>query len=296
MFIIDPEKITLDQLKDYNFYIALHDLVLSYNLAAEIQGAQDLYNKLLSLLQKVDFSFSPELLRKYKKLSVLLQFVSLPNQKDEVISGLFKENLLTAIYHGIDVQAKIELHMLVFSTNAMAEQLSRIILKALSENGERIGKKFLAIKGELKPLEPVIKNWLKDYINSSANYKVRDDLSLGLYINQSKNIKQLSKKEIEVLIPIIKIYNFLTFPSANMKVAIITGHAAPSTIVGEKITQSIESYQDKPEISIQRKEKSIKEGELKQLASQYPPGSLERKAVEEELRKMEGGGGKGRTR
>jgi len=296
MFIIDPEKITLDQLKDYNFYIALHDLVLSYNLAAEIQGAQDLYNKLLSLLQKVDFSFSPELLRKYKKLSVLLQFVSLPNQKDEVISGLFKENLLTAIYHGIDVQAKIELHMLVFSTNAMAEQLSRIILKALSENGERIGKKFLAIKGELKPLEPVIKNWLKDYINSSANYKVRDDLSLGLYINQSKSIKQLSKKEIEVLIPIIKIYNFLTFPSANMKVAIITGHAAPSTIVGEKITQSIESYQDKPEISIQRKEKSIKEGELKQLASQYPPGSLERKAVEEELRKMEGGGGKGRTR
>jgi len=293
MFIIDSEKIILSELKDHDIYLALHDLVLSFDLAGEIGEAQGLYNKLTLLLKGAGSDFDQELLGKYKKLLVLLQFISLPLQTDEVISKLFKENLLIAIYHGIDVKGKIELYIMFFSTNDFAERLSRIILKSLSENSERIGGKSLEIKGELKPLDPLVKNWLKDYINFSVNYRIRDDLSLSIYINQSKNIKQLSKKEVEVIIAIIKIYNFLHFPSAEKSEVKATGHV-PTIVSSQQKVVEIDKSGDifKPAVKANKARgananKAMDDlTELRELAAGYPPGSLERKAVEEEIGKV----------
>ena len=293
MFIIDSEEITSSELKDYNTYVWLHDLALSFDLADEVQDARNLYNKLLLLLKGAESIIGQELLHKYKKLLVLLQFISLPTQTDEVINKLFKENLLMAIYHGVDVKDKIELYMLFYSTNSMAEQLSRIILKSLSENNERIGGKSLEIKGELKPLEPLVKNWLKDYINFSVNYKIRDNLSLSSYINQNKNIRQLLKKEIEVIVAIIKIHNFLRFPSSEKTEVKATGHI-PAIITSLPETKEINKIGSiaKPAPGVNQAERVSADGiinnlaELQQLALKYPVGSFERKAVEEEIEKL----------
>ncbi len=88
--------------------------------------------------------------------------------------------------------------------------------KSLEKNSELLGRVniTLILSGEEKKVEQTIKNWLIDY-NSSEHPNLEIQKRGGYeqinYINHSQNVRILSKEEKDVLMVILKFYDWLKF-------------------------------------------------------------------------------------
>lgn len=158
------------------------------------------------------------------------------------------------------------------------EKFKRDLESALYNNQEKLTYKTFKLNG--KPERPTVASWLKYFIRKNGS-GIFDNLSLADFINNSENAKILNSEEKERLTRLLKLYRNLKFFFT------IFSNRPPEEWIIVPLTQvkeeKVKARTVKP---VKSREEEMAEG-LKIMAAQYQPGSLERKAIEEEIKKLE---------
>ena len=179
----------------------------------------------------------------------------------------------------------------------------------LSNENVLTGKDFFL---GAKPTRPTVGNWIKYFIEESSS-DFFDSIVLTKFLTDAKNVKVLDSKEKESVKKVINLYRNLKFYPESMpndtgenwqilpfeipaNQPDLSEEAAPKEIE-EKELPKIEVKKVEPivekdfseeimptKINILDKDKELLD--LKDLLSQYQVGSLERRVVEEEIKKL----------
>jgi len=237
---------------------------------------------------------SPALFIIYYNYLVAVKYVILFDLEEKEIVQLIRENFDFVLNHPeYDLESKIRYKIRSINDLGQRDVFKGEIRQALLECNIKFSGGKITI-GSLSQ-EATVANWLKDYYTKVGIGKA-DTLKLNEYL-LNNNVKPLSPEER------IKLKSLLGF-FENMKVSSVKFPMFDESFVavlpsGEinlisygrvekippevlKIYSEIENLTDQAE----RNAGGVGLDDLKQLTNQYPAGSLERKAVEEELRKL----------
>lgn len=270
--------------------------------------------ELLVVLMQV-FSHNPEfknvnpaLFNIYHNYSVAVKYVVLHELEEKEIIELMRENFNFILNHPeYDLDLKIKYKIRDINDLDRRDDFKKEIRQVLLECNTPFGKSKLLINGQLH--EATVANWLKNYYVEAGMGKV-DSVKLSEHLASNKNIKLLSPAEQTVLKNLLRFFDDMKVSSVKFpifeesfvavlpdgEINIISGGKAekipPQTLrLYEKVNNLTKSaVVGRPGSTA----KSVQNGnltELRELAAKYPPGSIERKAVEEEMRKMERGRG-----
>ena len=294
-------KITLDNLRNPEVFNRIKELVEEIDIYYFIKEANYLLADLVKLLDKYKelAQSEPRLFKDYQRLVVYLKFLALLSQPINEIEGLFKKHLLIAIVKKIDLKESLRLLFLVLRDEDTGDKARRSIIKAIEMNEEKIGKDNFTGGADRLPAHPYVKNWLRDY-NAffSTGQATRGELEQATYLSQNKNVQKLNQAEREILTGVIQLYDYLRFPEEEKKVVKATGRVR-ATIPSPPKTEEKNRANNisapfattkivKPETEAASRETLAVE-DLEQLAAAYPPGSFERKVIEEEIERMSAG-------
>ncbi len=163
-------------------------------------------------------------------------------------------------------------------------------------------------------MSPTISAWLKDFIKKNGS-NLFDDIVLAQYLNTSENARKLNAKEKELLSSLIRLYKNVAFFPESMsdlppqkwqifpfddseywqEVETLTKNGAkPSE---SELGQDLSNFSDEDVLSEKgtsdlednKEEKRQADPELQnlqELLASFPPASLERKAIAEEIRRL----------
>lgn len=299
-------EITEEQLKNKDFleeikgkagyYMFYDEATEAYHLAKELEESLD---KIKDFKDKY-FDFFV----RYKKIIHRLKWIGLPIMTENMALDMFKYHF-TEIFHISDfapgeLWRKLKVILLAIIVYQDRDKFKKNLREALLNSNEKLTGKKLIINNQEKI--PTVGNWLLDYNRSLGTGKV-DNLKRIQYFTNNNNIKILDEQEKARVKILLDLYEKLKLSSLtlegleedipvdddNMKGIIRGGVFEPIKEAEErKITEIILRGSRKGE-SIKEKKVEGEESEtveLEKMLSQYPEGSLERKAVEEELRKL----------
>jgi hypothetical protein len=150
-------------------------------------------------------------------------------------------------------------------------EFKQSLQNALFSNQENLTDKYVILDNRNQP--PTVANWLKDFITMQGTNNF-NELMLSQYLIRSQNARNLGPKEKEVLRKLLILYKNVKFFPDSMK-----------DIPPDK-WEIIPVDHDAVEIKFKKNSDGYSEIELKKIADNYAPGSLERRAVEEEIRKL----------
>ncbi|NTU98530.1 hypothetical protein HGA64_00775 [Candidatus Falkowbacteria bacterium] len=173
------------------------------------------------------------------------------------------------------------------------------LIKALSDNQENITKNEIMLSG--KVVKGSIENWLKDLFQKSGGGNF-DNLKMTEYLTNSENTKKLSAEEREVLGTLFKTYrNLRYFPESMNGLPPEQWYIIPMA-KSEQEEQEDEVVEVVPAVGapepvnvpeappepapIPVNPNANRLAELNDLANRYAPGSMERRAIEEEIGKL----------
>ncbi len=172
--------------------------------------------------------------------------------------------------------------------------------RVLLGNEERLSSNHLTLDG--REVAPTISNWLKDFIKVNGS-EIFDELVLAQYLSTAPNAKNLSRIEKDLLRKLLQLYRNLSFfPESMANRAVEEWQIIPAErLVGPKIvvdaleeegenhrlqTQATKPIERKPSaVSVAPKILSPLE-ELSADLPNYTPGSLEYKAVAQEIERL----------
>lgn len=183
---------------------------------------------------------------------------------------------------------------------SLAEDLSfrDALLKSFFDNQEILFDEDMETKGQKS--KSTIANWLKDFSENSPSEV--NNLSIANYLTNSPNAKNLKEEDKEVLKRLLTIYvNLRNFQKNDPKLPLDQWRILPDNkveITEEKAEEkkptlpAPENIPSKPVDSISSKKevnpkRLPKIQELKEMAEKYPVGSLERKAIETEIKRIQ---------
>ena len=258
------------------------------------RGAYEYYKGLKNFIEKTNLKqVDPKIYNSSYEYLVRLKFLSLTFFDDwREIEELLK-NHFEAVYKikYYDLWNKIKINLLTIPDlnrrDKIKDELKKILLNC---NRAVIGHNKYK---DDKNLPITVAEWLKDYIVNLGIDKI-DNLKRVQYLTNSQNIKELDDDDKNRLKFLFNFYENLKISSntpegfendipmtINRKHVIYT-HGQTEEI-NSKIIDLIKSIKVSNKTA-DNKEKNIEE--LRVMADKYPTGSLERKAVEEEIKKM----------
>lgn len=200
------------------------------------------------------------------------KLISVEEEKAMLIK-MFKQDLLWELdNHPLILEA---INKRIFFILAHQLEFKKELENALYENLEKIGTSTLLIDG--KPSENNIANWLKLFIKQESA-SMFDQLTMSRFVSNNANAKKIDEQQKKSLIKILLIYRNIKFFPESM----------PSDD-GEDweilpVEEETEVKQARAEKHLEGQDKKLKE--LQEIAEQFKPGTLERRAVEEEIRKL----------
>ncbi|HBA36639.1 TPA: hypothetical protein DCZ15_02060 [Candidatus Falkowbacteria bacterium] len=241
----------------------------------------------------------PKLLRFYQSEVLKLKFVCLPALGDKEVIGLIKDNFCFQFkLEDYNILAKIVdkiLSILVIDDrNVFKEELK----KALLENNEIITADY-----EIK----YVKDWVKNYVSKVGLDKV-DNLIKAQYLGSFKGNKDISPEDYKKLMTLFNIYDFLNLPSdlpegfdeeppikidgklyifrkgvldpvlENKKIA------AAKALLEETTPQSISAFNQ--QFLASQTDSVSPLIQLETSLKNYPPSSLEYKAIKQEISRL----------
>ena len=174
--------------------------------------------------------------------------------------------------------------------------------KAFLSNQEKIGSKKMMLNGHEE--EPTISNWVKHFIGENGS-EIFGSIVLAKYLTSTFVVNMLDEKNRKTLRKVLKLYrNLIFFPDSMANVprddweifpvekdAIIENKINKEKkpeIVKPKIESVMEPVQE-PIIEVKKPELDLKTKELEELNKsliKYPEGSLEWKAIKNEIKKI----------
>ncbi|MDD4477239.1 MAG: hypothetical protein PHY40_03750 [Patescibacteria group bacterium] len=201
--------------------------------------------------------------------------INLLGLKIEKLSLIFRNNLSQLLYNEtFDLLKKLDEYFAVGRINK--ENLLKefdLLIKALSENKEiLLGKSKAGAKIS-------ISQWclLYDIFNGS---RMRKNIDRITFVSKDDKANGLNEEEKKVLLKLLKLYDFLLNPS-DAEFAVEEKKTEIRSIA--KISSGVNSLAKKIDFFPAQSQSD----DMKNVLEQYPVGSLERKAIEEEIAKME---------
>jgi hypothetical protein len=222
-------------------------------------------------------------------------------EKEEVLKT-FKNGLADIISSGA-VQEEFN-DVLIYLLADKGESFRAELERALLANNEVITFAKFAVGG--RPAAAVISAWLKNFI-SEVGSGLFDNLTLTKFLTSSANCKVLSDEEKNIVKKLLLVYRNIKFFPASMPNKTGEGwEIIPSETeidltkaktVGVPLTADYAAKAESARMAAVKEEQNRKEAaraeeisrkltELQAMAAAYPAGSLQRKAVEEEIRKL----------
>ncbi|MFA4833924.1 MAG: hypothetical protein WC619_03705 [Patescibacteria group bacterium] len=263
------------------------DIIVRNN---DVKHAQILLKVLVAAMavRKSELEANKEINDFYKKIVIKLKFIALPLLDDEDIIDLVKNYFVWQFrLPDYDIMEKLSTKLLNILALEDRDKLKAGLKREILNNREMITS-----RAEIR----TVAGWLKNYI-SKLGLGIADNLKRTQYLVDLTKIKGLDEHYIKRLKTLFNFYESLKFSSLtplgfdeetpiviDEKLYIFRrGELEP---VGEvKIRQTTASAPAANKNEVQESEA------LRQMVSQYPVGSLERKAVEEEIAKLKTGGG-----
>lgn len=275
-------KMTLADLSRPEILGRFQELAAQADKYAYLNEANQLLLLLVSLLEKHKAlaQSDQQLFKDYQRLIIYLKFLTLISRPANEIEELFKKHLLLAIRQEISLKDRLRLLFLLNTDERVGDKLRISLIKAMEANEEKIGKENLAGLADNVLALPYVKNWLRNY-NSlfPIDKQVRGEFEQATYLNQNKNVGKLKAREKDILAGVIKLYDYLRYPEEAKSEVKATGH-----ILTRPITSSPAVAATNQAVETEAMKKLE---ELRSLSNQYPPSSLEKKVIEEEIRKRE---------
>ncbi len=224
--------------------------------------------------------------------------------KEELIN-LFSKRLIESLK--ADADTIFSLNVFIFKTLDQEPELGEKIINILYNNNELVTSERLIY--EDKEVAPSISNWIKDFIKVNGS-DIFDEVVLAQYLSNSNNTKKLEPEEKDLLRKTLKLYrNLVFYPDSMDNMAPEDWQIIPyekteitepefkdalddSSLAEEKIKpelkvipKSISKPQSKPAAPVTSPEKKDLNplDELEQTLLKYTPGSLEYKALTQEI-------------
>jgi hypothetical protein len=194
---------------------------------------------------------------------------SLKNLKESVLAFLDPANEdLTEEYNDILLQLLID-----GGTSVKLE-----LEKALYENQERLTSAPFMLDGKVS--SGTVSNWIKYFIATKGS-AIFDNIILSAFLVQSPNAKALNEVEKSRLRKLLLLYRNIKFFPDSMPNKTSDGWEVIPTQVTEEVQRELKVVKEKED---QESEKRVQE--LRAVLAKYPEGSLARRAVEEEMKKL----------
>lgn len=294
------------QLIDEKFYKTLLQIFNEVAYADDFLGAHRLSNELTKYFE-TDKEFKNEyheLYVKYALVIIKLRWLGLQIVKEERIIDLFQYNF-TKIF-GIpdfEIWERLKRVLVAIPYLPYRDEVKQKIRTALVKNNEKLTSQKFIINNEIK--DATVANWLKDY-QLQVGIGVADKLIKSQYLIKGENIKILSIEEKEKVKTLLNIFEKIKLSSMTLEgleedVPIDEEYGKGIIVEGvpylykkdelenkySDIAQKIIELRDKKDANEIDRQIPPELDSLKKEAAGYPINSLERKAIEEEIRQME---------
>lgn len=230
-----------------------------------------------------------------------LRFLIIPFLSTREIADLLTEHLTAGLMiEEIDLDERIR-KKLIFSDLSDRDNCKNALKKALLENEEIITDETEVSGKKIKTTA----DWLKDYL-SQVGLKKAGSLERAKYFSEKNYVFNLNEDDKKILRKIIDLYKFLNTSSLTPEGfeddlilkdkdnRVLTTNKGKIVVLYDpkkNIKPAATNFSaDKPVIKVPGENNyngANDMAELKNLAAGYPAGSLERKAVEEEIKKLE---------
>lgn len=223
---------------------------------------------------------------------VALQFLVIPHLSTHETEILLREHLNIGLnIEDIDIAERIK-HKLILLDLADRDNCKRALKSALVMSPERIITEVMANENKIIR---TVGDWIKDYVSNLQKQRGGSALERAQYFYQQPYVAKLPESEKNILKKLFALYQFLNISSLTpegfeddllMRTEdgrlVTTNKGRIITLYDFNKEQKIANYQT-PKAQSRGKSDSQT---LQELAAQYPAGSLERRAVEEEIKKI----------
>ncbi|MBU0597685.1 hypothetical protein KKF61_01660 [Patescibacteria group bacterium] len=154
----------------------------------------------------------PTLFKKYQSLVIWLKFVSFHILLDSDIYNLMKDYLMTGFDLEIDIRGKIKILFRSSLDPYIRGEKRNMMLKALSQNNERVGNLKIISEANNRQLPGTISNILMDFNRFTKTEGRRGSLEEVSYLDKSPNMRQLKAQDRDRVLKILQVYDFVRFP------------------------------------------------------------------------------------
>lgn len=190
---------------------------------------------------------------------------------------IFKNNLVELLKYSTNPYL-IDYNLILFQIIAEDFNFKKELENALYSNQEKITENVFNLDNQKSA--PTVANWLKDFIKKAGS-GMFDNVALTKYLTQSENGKKLNPEERKLVGDLLELYRNLKFFPDSMPSDDGEGW---EILPIEKDTQTMTKARTVLGPPKTEKEKII--DELRGMSAQYLPGSLEKKVIDEEIRRM----------
>lgn len=320
---VDSEETSLwieEVAQKYNISTGVLSLALIFHMAGDlaIEDLPGYFQHETSLGEKM----SAEIAASFQKsvLDRLVKRLSFLNSDPDKPADLSKEKEMLSEIMGRKLILELNNHPIIANAvnfrifNALSQDLDfkEELSKALLANEEVLTSKPFLL--EKKPASPTIANWIKDFIQDKGS-ALFDTIVLSNFLTNSKNVRVLDEGEKELVRKVLLLYRNLKFFSASMPendeewqiIPFDFKDIEPPEEEAEDLTpEEAIAELDRLKVELDRQKAALDEEkrkltgepapvpvktdrleELKEAVGKYPAGSLERLAVEEEIKKLE---------
>lgn len=195
-------------------------------------------------------------------------------KRDEQIMENMFQNELVYILKNPEPELNSALISLLFADESFKNTLAKHIVN----NQQLLFEKEISVDG--KKFVPSISNWINNFISSKGSVYF-NNLSLSDYVTNSRLSRDLKSEEKDLLIKLLIIYrNIRFFPKSLENVSMDKWEVFPLNVKSKS-----EASGHQP-LAVPKSPEELEIENLEKMAAGYELGSLERRAVEEEIRKM----------
>lgn len=276
-----PEEVrnkigSIEVVKEINKLETEYEIELGFLIVLVVIGEIKINDIPDYLEKKFGLDFEEGLLIKEELIDKVFIFALDEKKKSSLapegqIKNIFEGQLSGVIRGNGDVKGINEKILLILSVSNELSQED--LVKMLFTNQEKLTSKEFILDG--KKQEPTISNWLKDFIKNNGG-SIFDNLTLSQYLAKSENAKKIDVEEKRLLHKLLILYRNLKFFPESM--------GKTPTEEWEIVPLDDEEKPVRKNIKIGGEDERVVE--LRNLLEQYEPGSIERRAIEEELRKL----------
>ncbi len=203
------------------------------------------------------------------------------NQEEKIVLH-FLEKEIYSILEASDHSGRQKLNGSIIILLLNKDDFQGKAVRAFLSNKEELGSNKINLEGQKLP--PTISNWIKHFIKENGS-EIFSNIKLAKYLADAENVKALDEKDKKVLRKVLKVYRNLSFfPDSMAKNPIENWEIIP--IEPELSSSHKKKLPEKKKIEI--KKEDLKDEDLLTLESmreKYPEKSLERKAIELEIKK-----------